>query len=523
MFSSKIVRVLYRPAARPFKRIHRNYSSAGKGRGLVLGAYDPQEEGGPLILTPTANKFDQSQNGQLQKILTVASRKLKPGNSRVLYGLGGDYTTVAVANLGKQDAGFCPLNQFDEGRENVRSAVASACRQLQNAGETQVEVDPCGDAEAAAEGSFLSLYSYDELKAEDKRKDPVKVTCNTSFLPFDGSEYQTKWERGTLLGKGQNLARHLMEAPSNKMTPSIFCKEVTKQLAPNCSLIVRDRKWAESEKMGAFLAVAQGSIEPPKFLEIHYQGASSSMPPVALVGKGITFDAGGISLKPSADMDKMRADMGGAACVAGAIMTASRLKLPINIRGFIALCENMPSGHAMKPGDVITARNGKTIQVDNTDAEGRLILADTLCYAETFQPSLMLDIATLTGAIDVALGAGAAAAYTNCDVAWDHLQQAGSRTGDRLWRMPLFELYKNHVTTCQLADVNNVGKFPRSAGSCTAAAFLKEFVTVKHWVHLDIAGVMMNRDEVSYLNRGMSGRPTRTIVEFLQRLGKSSA
>jgi len=367
------------------------------------------------------------------------------------------------------------------------------------------------------------LFSYDELKAEDKRKKPVGLSCHTAFLQGDRSGVEAAWIRGKVLAESQNFSRRLMEAPSNHMTPSIFAEEVTRRLDGLCQVTARDQKWAESEKMGAFLAVSQGSHEPLRFLEIDYQGGSPSASPLALVGKGVTFDTGGISLKPPGDMDKMRADMGGAACVAGAIMAAATLKLPINIKGFIALCENMPGGKAIKPGDVVTARNGKTIQIDNTDAEGRLILSDTLCYAETFNPSLILDMATLTGAVDVALGAGAAGAYTNCDTAWDQLQQAGSSTGDRLWRMPLFKLYQGHVTTSDLADVNNIGKYARSAGSCTAAAFLKEFVKDSNWVHLDIAGVMMNKDEVPYLGKGMSGRPTRTVVEFLQKRSQQTA
>lgn len=478
---------------------------------MVLGAYEPQEKDGKLILTPAGRKFDERVNGQLCKVLDTAGRKLKAGSSRVLYGLDGGYSTVAVANLGKQDLGFCPLEQLDEGREKLRAAVASACRQLREAGETEAEVDPCQDAEASAEGSYLSLFVYDELKAKDKQKTPITVRCHT-----DSPEVEAAWGKGVVLAESQNFARRLMEAPSNKMTPAIFAQEVVQRLK-DCTITIRDKKWVESEKMGAFLAVAQGSDEPLHFLEIDYQGEDPSSPPLALVGKGITFDSGGISLKPSADMDKMRGDMGGAACVVGAMDAASKLKLPINIKGFIALCENMPSGKAIKPGDVVTARNGKTIQIDNTDAEGRLILADTLCYADSFKPSLILDMATLTGAIDVALGAGAAGAYTNCEVIWDQLRQAGARTGDRLWRMPLFKLYKKHVSESQLADLNNIGKYSRAAGSCTAAAFLREFVTCKHWVHLDIAGVMMNKDEVPYLGKVMSGRPTRTIVEFLQK------
>lgn len=188
------------------------------------------------------------------------------------------------------------------------------------------------------------------------------------------------------------------------------------------------------------------------------------------------------------------------------------------ISGLAPLCENMPSGKANKPGDVVRAKNGKTIQVDNTDAEGRLILADALCYAHSFKPRAIINAATLTGAVDVALGSAAAGVFTNSDWLWERLQKASIVTGDRVWRMPLFQHYTKQITECALADLNNVGKYSRSGGACTAAAFLREFVTADHWAHLDIAGVMTNKDEIPYLRKGMSGRPTRTLVEFVAGL-----
>jgi len=235
-------------------------------------------------------------------------------------------------------------------------------------------------------------------------------------------------------------------------------------------------------------------------------------------GKGVTFDTGGISLKPANKMDKMRADMGGAACTAGVLYAAARLRLPVNLRAFIPLCENMPGGRATKPGDVVTAMNGKTIQVDNTDAEGRLILADALCYAQQCQPRAVLDMATLTGAISVALGSAAVGVFTNSSAAWRHLRAAGSNTGDRVWRMPVWRQYTDAMTECDLADLNNIGA-TSGGGSCTAAAFLKEFIAEgTPWLHLDIAGTMENTKDVPYLSKGMSGRPTRTVLEFAEAI-----
>ncbi|XP_053407278.1 cytosol aminopeptidase-like [Mercenaria mercenaria] len=343
-------------------------------------------------------------------------------------------------------------------------------------------------------------------------------------VEFFSSSVNKSWTKGKIKAEGQNWARHLMEMPANRLTPALFVEAVQNKLSnrSNITINVRDRSWIESESMNAFLAVSQGSVEQPYFLHIEYKHPDCNMSsPIALVGKGVTFDTGGISIKPAASMDQMRADMGGAACAVGSLYAVDRLDLPVHVHTFIPLCENMPGGRAIKPGDVVRARNGKTIQIDNTDAEGRLILADALNYAETVNPRLILDMATLTGAIDVALGSGATGVYATSTDTWNILQKAGCNTGDRMWRMPLFNHYTKQVTDSQLADLNNIGKHARSGGSCTAAAFLREFVTNKNWLHLDIAGVMANKDEVPYLGKGMAGRPTRTVVEFIEMLGKS--
>lgn len=315
-----------------------------------------------------------------------------------------------------------------------------------------------------------------------------------------------------------------MESPANYITPLKFAEILQQKigaLGGSIKAFTRSKSWIEEQQMGAFLSVAKGSDEPPVFLEIHYTGSlNPNDSPLVFVGKGVTFDSGGISIKPSSGMDAMRADMGGAATVCSAILTAATLKLPINLIGLAPLCENMPNGNANKPGDVVKAKNGKTIQVDNTDAEGRLLLADALCYAHNFKARAIVNAATLTGAMDVALGSAATGVFTNSSWLWNHLQEASSVTGDRVWRMPLFEHYTKQVTESALADLNNIGKYSRSGGACTAAAFLKEFVTIPHWAHLDIAGVMSNKDEVPYLRKGMSGRPTRTLVEFADRLSK---
>ena len=415
---------------------------------------------------------------------------------------------MSVVGLGSEDAGINELEEIDEKRENIRAAVAAGARSLRDLGSEvdEIVVDDCSDPEAAAEGGVLGLYYYDELKSENYKKRQVKLT------PLNASN---EWQRGVILANGQNIARKLMETPANLMTPTRFGEIATELGTPlGVKVIVHDKAWAKSKKMGSFLSVAQGSDEPPVFLEMHYNNAPNGKP-LALVGKGITFDSGGISLKPSSNMDKMRADMGGAANVLAAVITLATLKAPVNVIGLTPLTENLPSGKATKPGDVHVASNGKSIQIDNTDAEGRLVLADGLHYAHSFDPQAIVDLATLTGAMNVALGSAATGVFATSTSYWNVLHDAGVRTGDRVWRMPLFNHYTKQTTDSQLADVLNIGKHAGQGGACIAAAFLREFVTHPNWLHMDIAGTMENKDEVPYLSKGMAGRPLRTLVQFV--------
>ncbi|XP_071828258.1 cytosol aminopeptidase-like [Apostichopus japonicus] len=490
-------------------------------RGLILGVYEPETENDDMELSEAAEHINISQSGRLLELLKISGGNLKAGKARVYHGIDEKYTSIAVVGLGKKSAGFNELEGLKDCKENVRTAVAAGVRALKDVNCIRVRVDPCGDAQAAAEGAFLSAFKYDELKSNSKQKPQMDL----SLWINTGSNDHSHWITGRTYAKSQNFARKLMEMPANKLTPSVYGEMVSEKLVDACSsdpskLTVRahQQDWIERHEMGAFLSVAKGSSEPPLFLEVSYKGGASSEKPIVLVGKGITFDSGGISIKPSQGMDLMRADMGGAANVAGALWAALTLQLPVNVVGLVPLCENMPSGVANKPGDVVTAMNGKTIQVDNTDAEGRLILADAICYAcRTYQPEVLIDLATLTGAIDVALGSGATGVFSNNNNLSKALGACGVETGDRLWRMPLFHHFSKQVTESQLADLNNIGKYARSGGACTAAAFLREFVTCPLWAHLDIAGVMQNKDEVPYLGKGMSGRPVRTLVEFMRR------
>lgn len=498
-------------------------TSVDMTKALVLGAYQQQGSSGNQTVnqfTDLASKFDAQVEGKLSK-LVEAHGPTKKGKAKVFYGLSADYPVVSVVGLGSSNAGFNEAEDLDEKRENVRLSIGSAARVIrEEQGVDEVHFDHCGDAEAVAEAAHLALWRFDELKSEKYKKKAVKIDV---YNPSNDLSVKDNFRIGSVLARAQNVCRRLAEMPANYMTPTIFGQtavELFKDL-PSVKVIVHDEKWAEDKKMGSFLSVGKGSAEPSKFLEIHYNNKPDSKP-FALVGKGVCFDSGGISIKPANNMDKMRYDMGGAANVVSTTFALASLNAPVNVVALAPLCENLPSGTANKPGDVVYAMNGKSIQVDNTDAEGRLILADALCYAHEFEPQAILDIATLTGAMKIALGSATTGVFTNNTKLFETLREASYYTGDRVWRLPLYKHYLTQVTDSQLADCLNIGKVAGAGGSCTAAAFLSEFVKCNQWLHLDIAGVMESKDEHSYLPTGMSGRPVRTLYYFLNKFFKQN-
>lgn len=303
-----------------------------------------------------------------------------------------------------------------------------------------IEVDDLGSAQSAAEGAYLATYVYQQFRAADKQKPIPNLQLSSTSNDKEG------WILGKILADNQNWARTLANAPANHMTPTIFAENVKKNISKKIEVLAHDKKWAEEQKMGSFLSVAQGSAQPPIFLELTYNGDSSKSQPIALVGKGITFDSGGISIKSPGKMDEMRADMSGGAIVVATINALAESGANVNVKAFVPLTENMPGGHATKPGDVFTSRNGKTICVDNTDAEGRLVLCDALDYAADFKPKFIVDVATLTGAMSVALGDCLSGAFCNNDKLWKNLEQASESSGDRVWRMPLLKHFTKQMT-----------------------------------------------------------------------------
>jgi len=485
-------------------------------KAVIVGFHDGEEKSDATFASPAGENYCISDsNSRLIERIASSGPKLKEGQVRFLSRHNAQDDLVVMVGLGKKDQTLgSQLEGHNLTREAIRTSISNAIRSLKDQGIEEVHVDGCGDEEAVAEGAHLALWSYDVLKAK-------KSTLKDLKIKQLSQEDTSSWSSGVKKAKGQNLARTLMETPANYMTPTLFAQRAKSELEPiDVEVKAHDITWIKDQEMGSFLSVSQGSAESPVFLEMSYCGIESSdQSPIVLVGKGVTFDTGGISIKPSAKMDQMRGDMGGAACMTGCLYSVAQLKLPINLKVLIPLCENMPGGKATKPGDVVVAKNGKTIQVDNTDAEGRLILADALCYADTFKPKLVVDAATLTGAMAVAIGGAASGVYSTNEKYWDLINRASFNTGDRVWRMPLWNYYLEKMKKSPTADLNNISAVP-GGGSCTAAAFLKEFVTCENWMHLDIAGVMNNSGDVKYLPPGMAGRPTRTLVEFLKLISQ---
>ncbi|MFT3802752.1 MAG: leucyl aminopeptidase [Burkholderiaceae bacterium] len=316
-------------------------------------------------------------------------------------------------------------------------------------------------------------------------------------------------EQTQALCDGIDLAKDLGNTPPNVCTPT-YLADTARALARSHKLKVDvlDARKMESLGMGALLAVAKGSAEPPRLITLTYQGAGAKAAPVVLVGKGVTFDTGGISLKPAADMDEMKYDMCGAASVLGTLRAVAQMKLKLNVVGIIPTVENMPGGSASRPGDIVTSMSGQTIEILNTDAEGRLILCDALTYAERFKPAAVVDIATLTGACVIALGAHHSGLFSSNDALADELSRAGREAGDPCWRMPLDDEYQDQIKS-PFADMANVGG--RAAGSVTAACFLSRFTKPYAWAHLDIAGTAWR----SGASKGSSGRPVPLLTRFL--------
>ncbi len=379
----------------------------------------------------------------------------------------------------------------------------------------ELEGDPAAAAAAAVEGLELGDWSYDELRRPSQRERGPRVERTVLHAEERQAPSEGVLERARAVAESQNFARGLVARPGNVATPG-FLAERAEELVDEASLEVEC--WGverlRSEGFGALLAVARGSSEEPRFLILRHRGADED--PVVLVGKGVTFDSGGISLKPSDGMHEMKYDMAGAAAVMGALRAAGRTGLGRHVVGLVPTTENLPSGSALKPGDVIRGVSGTSIEVVNTDAEGRLILSDALAYAARLEPSRVVDLATLTGACVVALGDQAAGLMSPVDALADELLAAGEAADERLWRLPLWKEYRDRLDS-DVADIKNSGGRP--AGAITAGTFLREFVGDAPWAHLDIAGTAWADEDRAHQPEGATGTGVRLLLEWLRTSG----
>lgn len=478
---------------------------------MVVGVYEGQQ------LSAAAEILQRASGGEFGELLHLAGMRGKAGTTRLLYRLPGVAAErVLLVGLGKQKD-FSAKAWCDCVRTSVNAlldiGVPDACLYLADL--VVDKRDTAWKARHLAITATDTLYRFDQMKStKAEARTLTRLVLGTiSRRELQAAERGMK--EGFAIGAGMTLAKDLGNLPGNICTPS-YLAEQSVRLAREWKLGVKILELKDMEKlgMGSLLSVAKGSRQPPKFIVLQYLGAARKEKPVVLVGKGITFDTGGISLKPGAEMDEMKFDMCGAASVIGTLRAVAQMRLKLNVIGLVPTAENMPDGAASKPGDIVTSMSGQTIEILNTDAEGRLILCDALTYAERYKPQAVVDIATLTGACIIALGNVCSGLFSNNDALAGELLAAGLESRDRAWQLPLWDEYHEQLKS-NFADVANIGG--RAAGSVTAACFLSRFAKKYDWAHLDIAGTAWRSGK----DKGASGRPVPLLASFLmKRAGK---
>ena len=472
---------------------------------LIIPIFENENKGDDLLVA-----LDERLGGLISELKSTEEWTSKFGQLSVIY----RPEKLKAARLILLGAG----KREDYDSRSIRNLMMKAVHKVRGSNLKRValyrrsQVDPKGAAQAAVEGVILATYAADDYKTEDRSKSFVEEILLASVEDMDVAEVEASMERGEILANATNMARKLVNEPGNRVNPSRLAQAAT-EVADKFGLDIE--VWGEPELedkgMGAVLAVARGSDEPARFIILKHFGApESEAKPIVLVGKGVTFDSGGISLKPAQSMEEMKADKAGACAVLAAMQAIAQLRVKKNVVGLIPAVENLPGGRAQRPGDVIRAMNGKTIEVINTDAEGRLILADALSYGRQLEAEYMIDIATLTGAVVIALGKIRAGVFCNNDKLYDKVLRASERSGEKLWRLPLDDEYRKEIES-SIADVKNVGN--RWGGAITAAKFLQEFVEDTPWCHIDIAGVDLFKGEGTI--KGPTGFGVRTLVDIV--------
>ncbi len=474
---------------------------------LVVGVPEGTAAAGGFLA-----RVDDLLSGAVDRSFASGDLKGRATDEVVVYGEGAGPVRVGLLGIGKTEA-------FDA--EQMRRLGGRAVRLAERLGLGAVSLwlGDAGDlddgvrAQSAAEGVALAAWRFTELK-KPAADAPAPVEVADLFGPGDAAACAEGARIGAIIARGENFARTLQSRPGNVATPSHLANEATRMAAEvGLGVTIFDEARLLKEGMHAILAVSRGSEEEARLIILEHKGGAEGVAPLVLVGKGLTFDAGGISIKPASGMEDMKFDMSGGAAVIAAMQIVAELGVQANVVGIVPSSENLPSGTAVKPGDVIQSLAGKTIEVINTDAEGRLILSDALAWGARMNPAAMVDCATLTGSVVIALGHVAAGVFGNDDALVEELRTAGTRSGERCWPLPLWNEYKKQLES-GTADLMNVGGRP--AGSITAACFLSEFVGETRWAHLDIAGTAYGDGKLPYQRKGGYGFPTRLLVEWVR-------
>ncbi len=470
-----------------------------------------------IQLSTAASKIDTLLNGLVSEVCTNGEFKGGLGELLTIHPMGRMATKrVLVVGLGVQDKITS---------QSLRRASAVATRHAQNTGAHSITLalqwqNAQDDVQASVEGALLGLYTFRMYKHSEQTSNGKQVS-QLHVLTENGTDtasIERAIQEGQALAEATNFARDLVNEPPNVLTPTELAHRavgMAKQFGLEYEVF--DKAKITELGMGGVLGVTQGSAEPPQFIVLRYRGGEATEKGMALVGKGITFDTGGISIKPAAGMDEMKGDMGGAAAVLGAMQAIATLKPHINVTALVPTCENMPSGTAYRPGDILRISNGKTIEIVNTDAEGRLILADALSYAVKEGLSPIVDLATLTGAIVVALGNITTGVFSNDEQLTENIIAAGRVAGEKFWPLPMDEEYGEAIKS-DIADIKQTGG--RAAGSISAAKILEQFVGDAKWAHLDIAGTSYLDSKKSYQEKGATGVGVRTLAHLAWKLSK---
>lgn len=475
---------------------------------VVVGVFEPRK------MTLAAELLDKASEGYLSDVIRRGDMEGKAGTTLLLHHVPGTLCErVLLVGLGKE-------REFRE--KEYRAAIRAAVRTLNETGSfdaafflTELPVRKRSLAWKVRQAALLAeeaTYRFDQFKSKkEELRRPLKKIVFSVERRNELALADDALAQGCAIAEGMALTRNLSNLPSNVCTPAYLAEEARKladELKVDCQIL--DREAMEALGMHSLLAVAKGSHQPPKLIVLQYRGGKASDRPVVLVGKGITFDTGGISLKPPAEMDEMKFDMCGAASVLGTLKAAVRMALPVNLTVVVPSAENMPGGGATRPGDIVTSMSGQTIEILNTDAEGRLILCDALTYCERFNPEVVIDVATLTGACVIALGHVATGLLANDEGLARELLAAGEDALDRAWHMPLWDDYQEQLKS-NFADLANVGG--RAAGTITGACFLSRFAKKFEWAHLDIAGTAY----LSGKEKGATGRPVPMLTHYLMK------